>query len=189
MEIPSTISKPDLAIMMARVMHNGQRHGHRSFVQHPAEVVAVLRRFGVDTENLLIAGWLHDIVEDTDFSLGQVWETFGEDVAHLVDALTDVTPSELIEEHGEDAITNRAACKKATYAKLLASPQVSGARIVKLADRIANVEYSWADGSEKHMKMYRTEHEDFAQAMYVRGISGPVIQMQKYLDHLLRLDA
>ena len=74
------------AIVFAAKAHKGQvRKGTDvDYITHPMEVLQILTQMGADG-NLLIAGVLHDVVEDTDVTLDEVRELFGDDVATLVD--------------------------------------------------------------------------------------------------------
>ena len=70
--------------------HAGQMRkcGLQPYITHPAELVASLRRIGVEDESILAAAWLHDTVEDTDATLPDIYEMFGEAVGGLVDVLS-----------------------------------------------------------------------------------------------------
>ncbi len=125
--------------------HGDQRYGDRPYVEHLAEVVSVLTDFGYKAD-YLCAGWLHDVVEDTSTTLDEIERNFGSGVARLVDAVSG---------GGERA--NHVA---SIYKKIAAHPE---AAIVKLADRIANVE-ACAPG-DKHAKRYAREHDGFATAI------------------------
>lgn len=125
--------------------HGGQRYGDRPYVEHLAEVVAVLTDFEYKAQ-YLCAGWLHDVVEDTPTTLGEIERNFGAEVARLVDAVSG----------GGDRESHVASI----YEKIAAYPD---AAIVKLADRIANVE-ACALG-DKHAKRYAREHNGFAAAI------------------------
>ena len=72
--------------------HDGQRRKYTNlpYITHPSDVVDIVRR--VDhTEEMLAAAWLHDVVEDCGVSISEIREEFGDDVASLVDWLTDVS--------------------------------------------------------------------------------------------------
>ncbi len=56
--------------------------------EHISEVATLVRDQG-GTEAMIVAAWLHDIIEDTDVTLDQVEEWFGSEVRELVDGLTD----------------------------------------------------------------------------------------------------
>lgn len=151
----------------ASVKHAGQTYsGDLPYTHHLAAVEAVLRRFGgpgVDDGEMLAAAWLHDVVEDTGTKLKQIEELFGAEVARLVGAVTN--------EPGE----NRKVRHALTYPKIReAGPK---AVVLKLADRIANVE---AGGSM--VKMYRKEYESFKRNLYTIGQSSA---MWLHLDLIL----
>jgi (p)ppGpp synthase/HD superfamily hydrolase len=58
------------------------------YITHPVHVSVILARYGFP-EPLVVAGLLHDVVEDQDYPLGQIEEEFGPDVAEMVDALSE----------------------------------------------------------------------------------------------------
>ncbi len=137
------------------VIRKGQLYGNLPYTHHLQDVEDVLRRFGEPEDSeLLIAAWLHDIVEDTDVKIRDVEENFGEEVARIVAAVTS--------EPG----VNRKVRNSLTYPKI----RDAGAFAVrlKLADRIANMENG--GGS---LKMYLKEYPDFRHALYV-GASSDV---------------
>lgn len=82
------------AIHFATAKHAGQlRKGTTTpYIVHPLETMNILRSMNADT-NLLIAGLLHDTVEDTDTTVEEIAEVFGTDVADLVGG------------HSEDTVT------------------------------------------------------------------------------------
>lgn len=96
------------------------------YINHPAAVVELVRSVP-HTEVMLAAAWLHDTVEDTDVTLDQVRDLFGEEVAQLVEMLTDVSKP-------EDG--NREARK--TLDRAHTSHTSPEAKTIKLADLIDN---------------------------------------------------
>ena len=58
------------------------------YVTHPVHVSVILARYGF-SEPVIVAGLLHDVVEDQDYSLRRIAEQFGPDVAEMVGALTE----------------------------------------------------------------------------------------------------
>jgi (p)ppGpp synthase/HD superfamily hydrolase len=169
-----------VARFFATVKHGGQLYGGVPYTHHLAAVEAVLRRFEEDVKNgvakdlvyitpvadrydaLLVATWLHDVVEDTPTKLKEIAEMFGHIVSELVGAVTN--------EKGE----NRKVRAALTYPKIRSFP---GAVALKLADRIANVE-----NGGKLVDMYRKEYEDFRRALYT---AGQYEAMWAHLDKLL----
>ena len=83
----------DIAILekafeFARKLHDGQyRISEEPYIIHPIEVVKILISLRADVHTL-IAGFLHDILEDTDTKPEEINELFGEDVLNLVQGVT-----------------------------------------------------------------------------------------------------
>lgn len=79
------------AIDVASKAHKGQkRKSGEPYIIHPLAVSATLIDWGMDIDTVL-AGILHDTVEDTDTTLEALETTFGKDVAFLVDGVTKVS--------------------------------------------------------------------------------------------------
>lgn len=164
----------------ASVKHAGQQYsGGLPYTHHLASVAAVMARFTgrafwlseafwlLDKEqDLLEACWLHDVVEDTETKVKEVAEMFGEEVARLVEAVTN--------EEGPNRKTRNAL----TYPKIRAAG-ILAVRL-KLADRIANVETGG-----NLVSMYRKEHENFKRNLYTQGENE---DMWTHLDKLLAVN-
>ena len=119
---------------------------------------------------LLAAGWLHDTLEDTSLSLEGLGAVVGEPVSVLVDACTD----------GEGA--NRKARKERPYMLI---PKTPDTIVIKLADRIANVEAAIEEGKPDLLGMYRKEHPEFRKRLYGSPASFDVEPMWKRLARVL----
>lgn len=103
-----------------------RKYTGEDYIVHPAEVVEIVRSVP-HTVEMLCAAWLHDTVEDTNATLEEVREHFGNEVAGLVEMLTDVsTPAD----------GNRKA-RKAIDLQHTAMASASG-KTIKLADLISN---------------------------------------------------
>lgn len=139
------------AKFFATVKHSGQLYGAvLPYTHHLQDVEQVLREHGESNEDLLVAAWCHDMVEDTETKVREIEECFGEEVARLVEAVTD--------EPGP----NRKTRKVMTYPKI----REAGAEAVrlKLADRIANIRHNGPG-----VRMYVREHEEFRRQLYTEG--------------------
>jgi (p)ppGpp synthase/HD superfamily hydrolase len=83
--------KIEQAIKAAALLHQDQvRKGvaNLPYVTHPMSVMTILRDY-TDDENTLVAALLHDTVEDTDYTLEEMREDFGQVVSELVATLTE----------------------------------------------------------------------------------------------------
>src|SRR4051812_30513137 len=83
------------ALRWAAVAHDGQvRKGEKiPYFEHVVGVAMILDRLGFD-ESVVIAGLLHDVVEDTEVTLDQVRGRFGDEVARTVEACSEVKNDE-----------------------------------------------------------------------------------------------
>jgi len=86
----------DKAIQFATEAHEGQyrKYTHEPYITHPLAVMEIVRGVPGHTIEMLIAAVLHDVVEDTDVSLMQIQEEFGDVVSDLVLHLTDISKPE-----------------------------------------------------------------------------------------------
>lgn len=86
----------DKAIQFATEAHEGQyrKYTHEPYITHPLAVMEIVRGVPGHTEEMLVAAVLHDVVEDTDVSLMQIQEEFGDVVSDLVLHLTDISKPE-----------------------------------------------------------------------------------------------
>lgn len=133
--------------------HEGQKYGNQPYTYHLQQVVNVLERFDHASDKLLAAAWLHDTLEDTSTTEFEIAKEFGPRVAELVIRVTDQPGN------------TREGRKRATYPIIAANPF---AVLLKLADRIANVECALQDGSG-YIQMYKKEQPDFEQALRTEG--------------------
>ena len=131
------------AAFFAGFHHGSQRYGAHCHSVHLEAVAQVLSDAGIDDPELIACAWLHDVLEDTDADGGELTKQFGADVYAVVFACTGVGPT-------------RKDRNASIYAKVAEYPR---AAIVKVADRIANVEHS-APGS-RHRSMYQNERAAF----------------------------
>ena len=122
----------DRAIGFAVRAHAGIERRGKGFpyIVHPLEAVAIVATMTSDQE-LLAAAALHDVVEDTDFTIGDIRAAFGDRVASIVDKETDV------EMAGVDAGESWHARKQAAIDRLAAAPR--DVKMVALGDKLSNM--------------------------------------------------
>lgn len=151
------------ARMVAVKAHSNQDYdGVFPYEKHTDDVVDILKRFGYSGK-FIVGGYLHDVMEDNGLSYGKIKRHFGKEVAEMVYCVTD--------ELGRD----REEKKRKTLPKTASNPD---AIILKLADRIANVEHGGKN------EMYREEHTQFRQALYDFTPSD-ALKMWSHLDKIL----
>ncbi len=125
------IEKIDKAYNVAREAHCGQlRYSGQPYIIHPIAVAKILFDLGMDSDSI-IAALLHDIVEDTAISLQQISDTFGEEIASLVDGVTKL---------GKVPLSTREEQQAENIRKMLIAMSVDiRVIIIKLADRLHNM--------------------------------------------------
>ena len=155
------------AYYFAREAHKEQlRKSGEPYIIHPINVGINLAELNMDSR-AIAAGFLHDVLEDTAISREEIRKNFGEEVADTVYRVSD--------EPG----TKREEKKQKTYPKIRDHYR---ATVVKLCDRIANVEASI--NNPKKLNMYKAEHPAFRSALYIEKHS--VLQkLWDLLDQLL----
>ncbi|MFI9427772.1 RelA/SpoT family protein [Streptomyces achromogenes] len=117
------------AYVLAESSHRGQmRKSGEPYITHPLAVTLILAELGAETTTLT-ASLLHDTVEDTDVTLEQVREQFGEEVRYLVDGVTKL-----------EKVDYGAAAEPETFRKMLVATG-NDVRVmsIKLADRLHNM--------------------------------------------------
>lgn len=113
--------------------HEGQfRKSGEPYVHHLIEVAYILATLEVGPETI-IAGLLHDVVEDTDFPLSEIERLFGKDVEFLVDSVTKIQRMKLSKRYSENF---EAEDHKKIFLGMAKDIRVI---IIKLADRLHNM--------------------------------------------------
>jgi GTP pyrophosphokinase len=148
-----------LAIEMASEAHKGQkRRSGEVYISHPLAVARTLIEWGMDCDSV-IAGVLHDTVEDTDLTLETIENNFGGDVAFLVDGVTKVGQARA----GMGDLSEYSVKTRDNLSKLLiAVGQDVRVIIIKLADRLHNLETLASMPRDKQIKIARESLEVFA---------------------------
>ncbi len=119
------------AYKLARKYHIDQyRLSGEDFISHPLEVADILADLGMDTTTIM-AGLLHDVVEDTDTSLEEIEQEVGSDVAALIDGVTKLGQIEFKSREEEQAENLRKM--------FIAMARDIRVIIIKLADRLHNM--------------------------------------------------
>ena len=141
---PSEIARLRSAFEFAREAHRPQRRkSGEPYIIHPvcvARIVAEELELGADP---VIAAFLHDVVEDTDYSIEDIRDRFGDDVAFLVGVVTKEKKDKYVQSKQVD-----------NYRQILASMQYDvRALLIKLADRLHNMRTLSSMRPDKQMKI------------------------------------
>lgn len=156
---PEQLTELDHAIDFATTAHEGQtRKSGEPYIIHPLSVAHILIEWSMDIDSVL-AGVLHDTVEDTDASNKEIERLFGRDVAFLVEGVTKVSQARA----GMQDISQYLPQTRDNLSKLLiAVGQDIRVIIIKLADRLHNLQTLEYMPPEKQIKIARESLQVFA---------------------------
>ncbi len=119
------------AYRIAEKMHQGQlRKSGEPYMIHPAAVALILADLGMD-DAAIVAGLLHDVVEDTEYTKEQLEKDFGPEIANMVDGVTKL--GSLVFESKEERQAEN------LRKMFLAMSKDIRVLIIKLADRLHNL--------------------------------------------------
>ena len=147
------------AVDFAIKCHNGQkRKSGEDYIVHPIAVASNLIDWGMDIDTV-IAGVLHDTVEDTEATLQDIESLFGRDISFLVDGVTKVSRARA----GMRDLDSYLPVTKDNLAKLLiAVGKDVRVIIIKLSDRLNNMQTLQFMPPDKQQKIARETIEVFA---------------------------
>ena len=168
----------DKAYEMAAKAHEGQfRHSGEPYIVHPVEVALILYKLGMDCESMA-AALLHDVVEDTAFTKDDIKNTFGEDVAELVEGVTKLGKVPIFTKEEQQAENVRKM--------LMAMSRDIRVIIIKLADRLHNMRTLAFMKPHKRREKAQETLEIYAPIAHRLGIRGVKEELEdlaiSYLD-------
>ena len=142
------------AYIFAARAHKGQvRRSGESYLSHPLEVADMLADMHLD-RTTLVAGLLHDVLEDTEVTAAEIKEAFGKDVAALVEGVTKISRVQTASPETRRAETIRKI--------ILAMTDDLRVIFIKLADRIHNLKTLKFLDEEKQTQIARETLEIYA---------------------------
>ncbi|MFJ2649374.1 RelA/SpoT family protein [Streptomyces sp. NPDC087420] len=157
----ATLRQIENAYQVAERWHRGQkRKSGDPYITHPLAVTTILAELGMDPATLM-AGLLHDTVEDTEYGLDTLRRDFGDQVALLVDGVTKL-----------DRVKFGEAAQAETVRKMVVAmakdPRVL---VIKLADRLHNMRTMRYLKREKQEKKARETLEIYAPLAHRLGMN------------------
>ena len=174
----SDLSDIERAYKVAKEAHEGQfRKSGEPYIIHPLCVAIILAELELDKESI-IAGLLHDVVEDTVMTSEDVAREFGDEVALLVDGVTKLT--QLNYQH--DKIEVQAENLRKMFLAMAKDIRVI---MIKLADRLHNMRTMQFQSPAKQVEKSRETMDIYAPIAHRLGISKIKVELDdlsmKYL--------
>jgi guanosine-3',5'-bis(diphosphate) 3'-pyrophosphohydrolase len=164
------VAKVARAYKYSEQCHQGQmRQSGDPYISHPLAVANILADMRMDHESLM-AGLLHDVIEDTGATKGQISRRFGRTVADLVDGVSKLTEIEF---------ETKAEQQAESFQKMtLAMSRDIRVVLVKLADRLHNMRTLGVLSPEKRRRIARETLEIYAPIAQRLGINDIRIEFE-----------
>ncbi len=183
------IEKIQHAYDLARGAHEGVvRNSGEPYIQHPLEVALLLAGMRIDADGI-VAALLHDVVEDTHYSLDEIRDRFGVAVANIVDGVTkfdalankangpELPDGEQGSAESDDhpppplLLDKRRARTETVRKMLLAMAEDPRVVVLKIADRLHNMRTLGAMSSAQQQNKARETREIYAPLAWRMGMA------------------
>ncbi|GLV57715.1 (p)ppGpp synthetase [Dictyobacter sp. S3.2.2.5] len=178
---PEDMEKIQRAYDLANRAHKGAvRRSGEPYIQHPLEVALLLAGMRIDADGI-VSALLHDVVEDTEYSLEDLREQFGPAVANIVDGVTKfdtlagnkpAKPAVETKDPAPPSLVDKRRIRTETVRKmLLAMAEDPRVVVVKLADRLHNMRTLGAMSPAQQQNTSRETSEIYAPLARRLGMS------------------
>ena len=179
-QLPTPLPETTKALELSLEAHKGQtRKSGEPYIVHPILVAAITAKISND-EMMVQAALLHDVVEDTSYTIEDLEREFGDDVAHMVEGLTkivEIRDEELIPSGSDERLINSAL----SFRKMLiASIKDVRVLVIKLCDRLHNMLTLDALSFEKQKRIAEETIVVYAPIAHRLGIS----RLKNHLEDL-----
>ena len=168
------------AYIVAKEAHGSQkRHSGDTYFSHPIAVAEIIADLKLDDQSIITA-LLHDVVEDTDLTLDDINEAFGDEVSRLVDGVTKLGKIDVVNINENERLAEN-------FRKLaMAMSQDIRVLLVKLADRLHNMRtLHFVPSKEKRIKKASESLEIYAPLAGRIGLSKIKDEIQELAFDIL----
>ena len=168
------------AYIVAKEAHGSQkRHSGDTYFSHPIAVAEIIADLKLDDQSIITA-LLHDVVEDTDLTLDDINEAFGDEVSSLVDGVTKLGKIDVVNINENERLAEN-------FRKLaMAMSQDIRVLLVKLADRLHNMRtLHFVPSKEKRIKKASESLEIYAPLAGRIGLSKIKDEIQELAFDIL----
>ncbi|NMB43037.1 MAG: bifunctional (p)ppGpp synthetase/guanosine-3',5'-bis(diphosphate) 3'-pyrophosphohydrolase, partial [Clostridiales bacterium] len=167
------------AYHLSKDAHEGQlRKSGEPYIIHPLYVAIILAEIELDKESI-VAGILHDVVEDTDYTLEEIAEMFSPEIALLVDGVTKLSNIS----YSHDKVEAQAENLRKMFLAMARDIRVI---LIKLADRLHNMRTMEYQTPVKQKEKAKETLEIYAPIAHRLGISKIKVELDdlslKYLE-------
>ncbi len=169
--------------MAVRAHHDQKRQSGEPYIIHPLHVALILADLQMDAQTVE-AALLHDVAEDTEVTLDDIRQTFGEEVSALVDGVTKLKH---LSYKASDKAESQAELQAENYRKMfLAMAKDIRVILIKLADRLHNMRTLEYKSHEKQLIKARETLDIYSPIANRLGISKIKVELDdlslKYLE-------
>lgn len=170
------------AFLFATRAHEGQfRKENKPYITHPVEAAKILISLHAD-EDCLIAALLHDVPEDTAYTIDDIERKFGKKVAFLVEGVTKLSKVHF----RNDMAQHQIASLKKLFIHTAEDPRII---LIKLADRLHNMRtLEFIDKPEKRLRIARETLEIFVPVANLLGIEELKAELEELCFRFLYPD-
>lgn len=160
-------------INLVTILHDGQyrKKTEIPYISHPFGVMTLLLRNGITDESILKTALLHDTLEDTKYTVTDLEEDFGEDIANYVKHLSEDKSKSWLER------------KSHTINHINVIPEVS--KWVLIADKVNNLEMNQIEFEQDKLNWDKFNKGKVCQEWYFKSIYREIIKDEKLSNHKL----
>jgi GTP pyrophosphokinase len=158
------------AFVFASKAHEGQRRlSGEPYMEHPINTALFLANLNLDAPTLA-AALLHDVIEDCDVTYEEIQQKFGDEVSRLVDGVTKLSKMDLMTSESGSRYGYEDGQAESLRKMLVAMAQDIRVVLIKLADRLHNMQTLKAHSPEKRITIARETLNIYAPLAHRLGI-------------------